>query len=65
MYSTWVTVSEEGADGQQHFRNGESWRPVVLEYVQAYHSLAVNVAVVDPRAESHLYTHKQKNNVGS
>ena len=51
---TRVAVCEEGADGQQHLGDGEGWAPVVLQDVQTDHSLTVNVAVVDSRAERHL-----------
>ena len=51
---TWVTVCEQGADGQQHLGDGEGGAPVVLQDVQADHPLTVDVAVIDPRAKRHL-----------
>ena len=51
---TWVTVCEQGADGQQDLWDGEGGAPVVLQDVQTDHPLAVDVAVVDPGAERHL-----------
>ena len=49
-----VTVREEGAHREEHFRDGQSRAPVVLEDVQADRALTVDVAVVDSRAEYHL-----------
>lgn len=54
MYLTRVAVCEERADGQQHLGDGKRWAPVVLQNVQADHSLTVNVAVVDPCTERDL-----------
>ena len=54
---TWVTVCEQGADGQQHLGDGEGGAPVVLQDVQADHPLTVDVAVIDPGAKCHLHTH--------
>ena len=31
----WVWISEQGADGEQNLRDGESGRPLVLEDIQA------------------------------
>lgn len=49
-----VAVCQEGADGQEDFRDGEGRTPVVLQDVQADHALAVNVTVIDSGAEGHL-----------
>lgn len=49
-----IAVRQQGADGEQDFGDGQGWRPVVLEDVQADDPLAVDVAVVDPRPERHL-----------
>ena len=49
-----VAVRQEGADGQQDLGDGQGGAPVVLEDVEADHALAVDVAVVDARAEGHL-----------
>ena len=51
---TRVTVSQQRADGQKHFGNGQCWAPVVLQDVQADGALAVDVAVVNARAKHHL-----------
>lgn len=51
---TGVAVCQEGADGQEDFRDGEGRTPVVLQDVQADHALAVNVTVIDSGAEGHL-----------
>ena len=50
-----VAVAEQGADGEQDLRDGEGRRPLVLEDVQADHPLRVDVAVVDPGPELHLW----------
>lgn len=49
-----VAVCQEGADGQEHFRDGEGRAPVVLQDVQADHALAVDVTVIDSGAEGDL-----------
>ena len=51
---TWVGVGEQRANGQQNLGDGERGAPLLLENVQADLTAAVDVAVVDPRAESHL-----------
>lgn len=56
---TWVTVCEQGADGQQHLGDGEGGAPVVLQDVQADHALTVDVAVIDPRTKCYLRTRKR------
>lgn len=53
---TWVTVCEQGADGQQHLGDGEGGAPVVLQDVQTDHALTVDVAVIDPRTKCDLQT---------
>lgn len=60
---TWVTVCEQGADGQQHLGDGEGGAPVVLQDVQTDHPLAVDVAVIDPRTKRYLHTHRQCSSV--
>ena len=50
----WIAVRQQRADGQQHFGDGQSWRPIILENVQTDDPLTVDVAVVDPRSERHL-----------
>merc|ERR1719188_1110307 len=49
-----VAVCEEGADGEKDLGDGERGAPVVLEDVEADDAVAVDVAVVDARAEGHL-----------
>jgi len=49
-----VGVGEEGADGQEDLGDGEGGAPVVLEDIEADGARAVDVAVVDARAEDHL-----------
>lgn len=51
---TGVGVSQQRADGQQNFGNSQCRAPLVLQDVQAYLPIAVNVAVVDAGAESNL-----------
>lgn len=56
---TWVTVCEQGADGQQDLGDGEGRAPVVLQDVQTDHTLTVDVAVIDPRPKGDLRTWKR------
>ena len=51
-----VAVSQEGTDGEEDLGDGQGWTPVVLQDVQTDRAVAVDVAVVDPRAETHLNT---------
>jgi hypothetical protein len=51
---TWVWVSEQGADGQQHLADCERGAPLVLQDVQADAAIAVDVAVVDACLECDL-----------
>lgn len=51
----WIAVCQQRTDGKQDLRDGQSWAPVILQDVQADHTLTVNVAVIDPRAESDLW----------
>jgi len=51
---TGVTVGQQRADGEQDLGDREGGTPLVLQDVQAYYSLAVHVAVVDPRPEFDL-----------
>ena len=50
----WVGVGQQGADGEQNLGDGECWRPLVLEDVQADGSVGVDVWVVDPGGEVDL-----------
>jgi len=50
----WVTISEKRADWEKNFWDCQCWAPIVLEDVQTDDSLAVDVAVIDACAESHL-----------
>lgn len=56
---TGVAVCQEGADGQEHFRDGEGRAPIVLQDVQADDALAVDVTVIDSGAEGHLEENTQ------
>ena len=51
---TWVGVGEQRTDGEEDLGDGERRAPLLLENVQADLTTAVNVAVIDPRAEGHL-----------
>ncbi len=51
---TGVGVCEQRADRQEHFADCERRAPLVLQDVQADLAIAVDVAVVDARAEDHL-----------
>lgn len=42
-----VTVGQEGADGKQHFRDGQCGTPVILQNVKTDHTLAVYIAMVN------------------
>jgi hypothetical protein len=46
-----VGVREQRADGQEHLRDGERGRPLLLEDVQTDAAARVHVAVVDFRGE--------------
>ena len=50
----WVWVIEKRTDGEQHLGDGEGWRPLVLQDVQADAPLRVHVRVVHLRLEVHL-----------
>lgn len=50
----WVAVCQKRTNGEQHLRDGQCRRPVVLEDVQADHALAVDIAVIYPRSECDL-----------
>lgn len=49
-----VGVSQQGADGEEHLRDGESGRPLVLEDVEADGPVAVDVHVINFRGEGDL-----------
>lgn len=51
---TWVGVGEQRADGEENLGDGERRAPLLLQNVQADLTAAVDVAVIDPRAERHL-----------
>ena len=55
-----VTVCEQGADGEQHFGDGQGRTPVLLQNVQTDGTSTVDVAVVDPGAECHLLRKMKK-----
>jgi len=47
----WVGVREQRADGQEHFRDRQGGRPLLLEDVETDAAARVDVAVVDFRGE--------------
>ena len=49
-----VGVSKQRADGQKNLRNGESWRPLLLEDIKANRTIGVDVGVVDSRGKVDL-----------
>ena len=49
-----IAVCEKRANGQKDLGDGERWRPIILQYVQADGALRVDITVVDARAERHL-----------
>ena len=49
-----IGISQHRTDGQQYFGDGQGWRPLVSQYIEAYASVAVYVRVVDPRREVHF-----------
>ena len=51
---TRVAVGQQRTDRQQHLGYRQRRRPVVLENVQTYGTLAVDVTVVDASTECHL-----------
>jgi hypothetical protein len=50
-----VWQRHQGLDGEQHGSNLQSWRPLVLQDVQADSAELVDVGVVDLRSEEHLW----------
>ena len=50
-----VAVAEEAADGEEDLGDGEGRGPLVLQDVEADHSLGVDVAVVDASPELDLW----------
>ena len=50
-----VAVAEQGADGEEDLGDGEGRGPLVLQDVEADHTLGVDVAVVDAGPELHLW----------
>ena len=42
-----IRVSEEGADTQQNFANGERWAPLIFENIKTDSSVGIDVAVVN------------------
>lgn len=54
LQPTWVAVRQQRADGQQELGDGQRWAPLVLERVEADLAAAVDVAVVNARAEGDL-----------
>ena len=46
-----VGVGQEGADGEQHLRDGQCGRPLVLQDVQADATIRIDVRVVNSRGK--------------
>ena len=49
-----VSVSQQGADGEEHLRDGERGRPLILQDVQANGTVRVDIGVVDSSCEVNL-----------
>ena len=49
-----IGITQEWADGEQYFGDGERRRPLRPEDVQADAAVGIDVRVVDPRGEGHL-----------
>ena len=47
----WVRVSQQRADAEEHFRDGEGRTPLILEDVKTDASVGVDIRVVDSGAE--------------
>eukprot|EP00192_Tetraselmis_astigmatica_P015873 CAMPEP_0117665916 /NCGR_PEP_ID=MMETSP0804-20121206/10079_1 /TAXON_ID=1074897 /ORGANISM="Tetraselmis astigmatica, Strain CCMP880" /LENGTH=93 /DNA_ID=CAMNT_0005473389 /DNA_START=383 /DNA_END=664 /DNA_ORIENTATION=- len=50
-----IGVCQEGADGEEDFRDGQGRAPLILEDVQADLPIVVDVAVVDARPKGDLW----------
>jgi len=48
---TGIAIGQETADGEQHLGDGQGGAPLVLEDVQADHTLGVHVAMINSCAE--------------
>lgn len=55
-----ITVCQKGTNGQQHFGDSQSRTPIVLQNVQTDHTLAVNIAMVNPCSKCHLQNQSHK-----
>ena len=51
----WVWISQERADRQENLADSEGWAPLVLEDVQAYATMGVDVWMVDSGAEGDFW----------
>ena len=49
-----IGISKHRTDRKQDFRDCESGRPVVSQYIQTYASVAIDVGMVDPGCEVEL-----------
>jgi hypothetical protein len=50
----WVGIRQHRADAKEHLGDGEGWRPLVSQDVQADATVRVDVRVVYARGEVHL-----------
>lgn len=51
----WIAVCQQRTDGKQDLGDGQSRAPVILQDIQADHTLTVDVAVIDPRTKRDLW----------
>lgn len=52
---TRVGVCEQGAHGQENLADCQSWAPLILENIQAYLAIAVDVAMINASPENYLH----------
>ena len=52
---TWLGLLQEAADSLQHAGHSESGAPGLAQDGEPHGAVQPHVAVVDPRAERHLY----------
>ena len=55
MQLTRVGVCEQGAHGQENLADCQSWAPLILENIQAYLAIAVDVAMINASPENYLH----------
>jgi len=52
---TWVAIRQQRRNRKKHFRNCQSWAPLILEDVQTNGSVGIHVAMVDFCRKVHLW----------